>query len=279
MRLKSEIFFYINQFTKVNCNEMVFLKECNFINFSYMKKCLNCGAESESKYCPECGQDLDLKRLEVKTIFHEVTHGILHWENSILKTFRLMLIKPGETVKKYIAGQRKNIVKPFTYFIFIQTIYMLLFHWMSGEYFAFVNFKINMTDALAGKIQNLQSLIGSFINYLNYAMPFLFALFLHLFYKKKTGINFAESIAISLYWIGTTLVFGIILMMMSLIEIGIFNARFIINIIFLVFCILQFTNMRKFRGILKSLLSVVLSYLAYAVFVGLILLIYLIIRY
>jgi hypothetical protein len=239
-----------------------------------MKKCINCGAESDGKYCPECGQEIEIKRLEVKTIFHDVTHGILHWENSILKTFRQMLFKPGDTAASYISGQRKTLVKPFTYFIFIQTIYVLLFHSMSGQYFAFLNFNVSPTDAMQDKIEHIQHMINAYINYLNYFMPAFFSLFFYIIYKKKTGINFAESIAISFYWIGTTLVFGAVLMLLSLIDIRIWNARILVNIIFLFFAVMQFAKGTKFKGILKNLLTLFLTYVSYGLFVLLVLLLY-----
>ncbi len=239
-----------------------------------MEKCLNCGAESAGKYCPDCGQEIEFKRLEVKTIFHDVTHGILHWENSILKTFKQILLKPGDTVKYYISGQRKSVVKPFTYFIFIQTVYVLIFHWMSGQYFAFLNFTINSAGTMQEKIIQMQHAINAYINYFNYFMPVFFALYFFLFYKKKTGINYAESIALSFYWIGTTLVFGIVLMLLSLIDIRIWNARLLLNFIYLVFAIMQFAKMPKFKGILKSVLMVFLSYFTFAAFVSVVLFVY-----
>jgi hypothetical protein len=239
-----------------------------------MAKCLNCGTESDGKYCPGCGQEVALKRLEAKTIFHDVTHGILHWENSILKTFKMMLLNPGGTSRDYISGQRKSVVKPFTYFIFIQTVYVLFFHRMSGQYFAFLNFSFKTADTMQGKIEQMQHVVNAYINYFNYFMPIFFALYFFLFYKKKTGVNYAESIALSFYWIGTTLVFGIFLMLLSLIDIRIWNLRFILNFIYLVFAVMQFTKMPKVKGMFKSILMIFLSYFTYAVFVSLILFIY-----
>jgi hypothetical protein len=239
-----------------------------------MKKCLNCGTEFTGNYCPECGLESEIKRLEVKTIFHDITHGILHWENSILKTFRQMLLKPGDTVKYYISWQRKTLVKPFTYFIFIQTIYVLLFHSFKEQFYAFMKLNINTADATPTEMEHVQHMINSYINYLNYFMPVFFALFFYLFYKKKTGVNFAESIAISFYWIGTTMVFSIIIMLLSLIDIRIWDARIPINFIFLIFAVMQFSKGTKFKEILKSLLILFLTNVSYGLFVLLILFIY-----
>ena len=239
-----------------------------------MKTCLNCGAESEGKYCLKCGQEMEIKRLEIKSIFHEVTHGILHWENSILKTFRKLLFKPGDTVKEYISGLRKSYVKPFSYFIFIQTIFLIFFHLMSGKYFAFLDYNISSSDKTLEAMEQMQHVINAYINYLNYFLPVFFALFFFLFFRKKTGINYAESLALSFYWMGTTLVFGIVFMLLSAIDIRIWNARLPVYFVFLIFAIMQYAHLPKIKGILKGLLIVFLSYVTYSIFVALILLVY-----
>jgi len=239
-----------------------------------MDKCKNCGADSDGKYCKNCGQETEVKRLEVKTIFHDVTHGILHWENSILRTFRYLLFKPGVTVREYISGLRKSYVKPFSYFIFIQTIFVILFHAMSGKYFAFASYSVQDTGNNPGQTEQMQHLMSNYINYCNYIMPVFVALYLYLFFRKKTGINFAESLAASFYWVGTTLVFSIVLMILSLIDERIWGAGVFINSVFLVYAIFKFSNLKNFKVFLKSILTVFLSFLTYGLFVGIVLLLY-----
>lgn len=239
-----------------------------------MKECKNCGAESDGKYCKNCGQETEIKRLEVKTIFHDVTHGILHWENSILRTFRYLLLKPGGTVRDYVSGLRKSYVKPFSYFIFIQTIFVILFHTMSGKYYAFASYSIKDTGDNPGQAEQMQHLMSNYINYCNYFMPVFLALYLYLFFRKKAGINYAESLAGSFYWVGTTLVFSIVLMILSLIDERIWGAGIMINSIFLLFAIIKYTNIKNFTGFIKSILTVFLSYITYGLFVGILLLLY-----
>ncbi|MCE1164166.1 MAG: DUF3667 domain-containing protein, partial [Bacteroidetes bacterium] len=173
-----------------------------------MGKCINCGEESPGKYCHSCGQETEFKRLEVKTIFHDVTHGLLHWENSILKTFRAMLLKPGISAREYIDGSRKKYVKPFSYFIFIQTVFVVLFHQMNDKYFAFTNFSIKFEESMHDKVEQIQHVLNAYINYLNYLMPVFLAAYFVLFFRKKSGVNYAESLALSFFWVGTMLVLG-----------------------------------------------------------------------
>lgn len=233
-----------------------------------MKTCVNCGAESAEKYCSSCGQEINVKRLEIKTIIRDVTHGILHWENSILKMFRQLLVYPGATAKNYIAGIRKSYMKPFSYFIFLQTVFVILFHWTSGKYFAFINLSFTPGSALHSEFAHYQQIVNSYINYFNYLMPLFFALYFYLFFKKQLGINYAESIACAFYWIGTTLVFGIILMSLSFLDVRIRNIRVVINLIFLTYAIVQYSKAVNFKTISKSVLVIALSYITFILFIG-----------
>lgn len=232
-----------------------------------MEKCTNCGNELYGKFCSNCGQE-KVKRLEVKTIIQDVTHGIFHWENSILKTLRLLLLNPGETVRDYISGKRRYYIKPFSFFIFMQTVFVVVFHQMSEKYFAFLNvsFKGN-SEIVQEQTLHIQHLVSQYVNYLNYFMPLIFGYYLYLFFRKKERINYAESLAVSFYWVGTTLVFSIILMLLAGIDIRFWNARFFVNTIFYIFAIKKFSNISLTRGIAKGLLVTLLSYLTFVVFV------------
>jgi hypothetical protein len=240
-----------------------------------MDKCTNCGNEFTGKYCNNCGQG-KIKRLEVKTILHDVTHGILHWENSILKTFRNLLLNPGRTVKDYISGRRKSFIKPFSYFIFIQTIFAVVFHRMSEQYFAFMNVKVTSDSAEElNRISEIQHIVGQYVNYFNYFMPVILAFFFYLFFRKKTGVNYAESLAAAFFWVGTTLVFSVVLMLLSLIDVRIWNARFFIGTVYYIYAIIKFSDVSIVKGIFKGLAVTSLSYIIYILFVSVLVISYL----
>lgn len=240
-----------------------------------MEKCTNCGGELTGKYCSQCGQER-VKRLEVKTIVHDVTHGILHWENSILKTFKNLLFKPGTTAKDYIEGRRKLFVKPFSYFIFMQTLFVVVFHRMSEKYFAFLNYSIRSdSDKVQERVIEIQHVVSQYVNYLNYFMPVFFAFFLYLFFRKKRGINYAEALAASFYWVATTLVFSIVLMLLSMIDIRFWNARFFVNITYYIVAVKTFSELSWGRGIFKGFSVAMLSYIAFVLFVSVLALCYL----
>ncbi|MGB8656658.1 MAG: DUF3667 domain-containing protein [Candidatus Zixiibacteriota bacterium] len=241
-----------------------------------MDKCLNCGAEISTRYCPHCGQEKTIKRLEVKTIVHEVAHGIFHWDNSILSTFKLLLTKPGYFVKEYVNGRRKSFVKPFSFFLFFLTIYVLFFHWMSGRYFTFYNTSLNLSGSKLSKIKMMQHLVSANINYLYFIIPLVFAFFLKLLLKKNSGINYAESLVFSFYTFAMVLIFGTVIMLLSVIDIRIWNFRLVISFIYLSFAVMQFSGYSKVKGFVIGGAAVILSYIIYMISVMILMIGYLI---
>lgn len=231
--------------------------------------------ESAGNYCPECGQEIEIKRLDVKSIFKDGTHRFLHWENPSLNTFKKMFTNPGQAAKDYIAGLRKSVIKPYKYFLTIQTLHVLFFHSLSKNYFEYQNYTNSGTATTEKDVMQMQQLISSNIKYFDYFIPLFFALYAYLFFKKKTGINYAESLALSFYWVGTSLLISVLFMLLSLIDIRMWNGAILINIVYLIIAGMQFTKMRKMKGILTSAAVVVLSYLTYLAFATSIILIYL----
>lgn len=249
-----------------------------------MEICKNCGAELTGKYCSNCGQEKITGRLEVKHIFKEVTHGMFHWESSILNTCKELILHPGKVIREYIGGKQKSYIKPFTYFIFIQTIYVLIFHWLSGNYFAFMiaTFTVtgDMSDPQEAKIlaiqHEVQHLVSANINYLNYLMPLIFAFYVKIFLKKKTGINYAESVVFGLYVIGTTLLFSMVFMLLSTLNENVWNLRLAATFVIMIIAFIQFSGYSIFKGILMGYLASFLSYLTYVALVVIISLIYIV---
>jgi hypothetical protein len=236
-----------------------------------MKECKNCGVKSKGKYCYNCGQEVDIMRLDTKTVFHEIIFkGIFHWENSKLKTFKRILISPGNSVSSYFSGKREAYVKPFIYFLTILTAYVLVFHWFGGRYYEY----LNSTSENRTELIQMEQVILSYTSYFTYLLPVFLSLYIYLFLKKSTGINYAESVVASLYWVGTSLVFSITFMVLSLIDPRIWNAGTLSSTIFLIFAIMQFKRQKNLRSFLAGLVIVVLSYTTYLFVVLLIMEIY-----
>lgn len=79
--------------------------------------CLNCGTELQGDFCHACGQHAHVHRT-LTAFFHDLLHGVLHFEGKIWNTLPLLVWKPGELTRRYIDGERARYVSPIALFLF-----------------------------------------------------------------------------------------------------------------------------------------------------------------
>lgn len=79
--------------------------------------CLNCGTALVGSYCHVCGQHSHVHRT-LHAFWHDLVHGVFHFEGKIWRTLPLLVWKPGELTRRYIEGQRARFVSPIALFLF-----------------------------------------------------------------------------------------------------------------------------------------------------------------
>lgn len=78
--------------------------------------CLNCQTRLLGSHCHSCGQKAHLHR-SLFGIWHDVLHGVLHFEGPFWRSLPLLFWKPGELTRRYIHGERKNFMSPVAIFL------------------------------------------------------------------------------------------------------------------------------------------------------------------
>jgi hypothetical protein len=69
--------------------------------------CLNCDSIITDKFCGHCGQKSDTHRITFKHfVFHDILHGVWHFEKGILYTIKEAIMRPGKAALDYIGGKR-----------------------------------------------------------------------------------------------------------------------------------------------------------------------------
>jgi hypothetical protein len=84
---------------------------------THEKNCLNCGCALVGEFCHCCGQHAHVHRT-LSAFFHDLLHGVLHFEGKIWRTLPLLAWRPGELTRRYIDGQRASFVSPIALFLF-----------------------------------------------------------------------------------------------------------------------------------------------------------------
>lgn len=103
--------------------------------------CLNCGAVLLGPHCHRCGQQAHVHRT-LSAFFHDLLHGVLHFEGKIWRTLPMLLWQPGRLTREYIDGRRARYVSPVALFLFVIFLSFAVFQLLGG------------TDALAPTIDS-----------------------------------------------------------------------------------------------------------------------------
>lgn len=79
--------------------------------------CLNCETPLRGSHCHNCGQKAHLHRT-IRAFLHDLLHGALHFEGKMWSTLPMLIRKPGELTRRYVAGERAKFVSPMALFLF-----------------------------------------------------------------------------------------------------------------------------------------------------------------
>jgi hypothetical protein len=95
--------------------------------------CLNCGTTLVGAHCHACGQSGHIHRT-AGALFHDILHGVFHFEGRTWHTLPLLFWRPGEVTRRYIAGERVNFVSPMALFLFSVFLMVAVFGLVGGPF-------------------------------------------------------------------------------------------------------------------------------------------------
>ena len=95
------------------------------------RNCLNCGTSLAGDYCHACGQHAHAHRT-ITAFFHDLLHGVLHFEGKTWRTLPLLAWRPGELTRRYVDGQRARFVSPIALFLFSIFLMFAVLGWTGG---------------------------------------------------------------------------------------------------------------------------------------------------
>jgi len=143
-----------------------------------MTNCKTCNLELTSKYCPNCGQPSQLKRIDGHYIIHEIEH-VLHFERGILYTIKELIANPGQNVRNYLSDNRSRLVKPIIFIIVTSLIYSTF-----SNFFHIEDGYVNYLDDHKSTTSAIFKWIQGHYGYANIIMGIFIALWTKLFFRK-----------------------------------------------------------------------------------------------
>jgi len=225
--------------------------------------CNNCNKKINSKFCPECGQATNLKRIDGKYIIHEIEH-VLHFERGILYTIRELSTNPGPNIRKYLSENRSRLVKPIIFIIITSLIYTILNHLFHIEdgYVKYQEAKSETSSAVGNIVKWVQEHYG----YANIMMGIFIALWLKLFFKKS-NYNFFEILIMLCFVMGMgMLIFSIFVIIQGITHFNIMTFAGVIGIAYCVWAIGQFYDKKKVTSYIKALFAYILGMITFWIF-------------
>lgn len=88
--------------------------------------CRNCGHTVDGKFCSNCGQNSKVGRINLPAVLNEFSESIFQINKGFFYTLRELCIRPGESLKEFLNGKRKNHFKPIAYLLTLSTLYFLI---------------------------------------------------------------------------------------------------------------------------------------------------------
>lgn len=88
--------------------------------------CKNCGNIVKDEFCSKCGQRSDVSRINFTSFINEVSQSFFQINKGFFYTLKELTVRPGNTLKEYLDGKRKNHFKPITYLITLSTVYFFI---------------------------------------------------------------------------------------------------------------------------------------------------------
>lgn len=159
-------------------------------------RCKNCNLIYKGYFCPRCGQNASVRRFDFRYFLRESFISSLDIENGFFPTIRLLTVKPGESLREYLAGKRLSLTIPMRYLIVmgaLAAIITIRYKVFAGESDGEAPIALlNFMD------KEFWEYATEFVTILNIVTVPVFALFSYLFFSNS-GYNYSENLIVNMY--------------------------------------------------------------------------------
>lgn len=222
--------------------------------------CASCGFDHQAKFCPNCGEIGNLRRITVRAVAAEAFATLINMDKGFLYNLRELTFNPKKLVNDYLNGKRKGIFNPVSYLVIALSLYLILSSYFTSDFES--DLSPEMAEHLITKIGYEAGKISAeyFKFYWIFSVLFLSLPSAFLFSKQ----NLAEHVATSAFIIGhSTFLLTLLL--------PIYNIPLLFNgILYAIISIMYFriysNKSRKIESITLSFVTVLLFIIQLFVF-------------
>ena len=223
-----------------------------------MMNCKTCNIGLTSKYCPDCGRPVQLKRIDRHYIIHEIEH-VLHFERGILYTIRELLVNPGQNVRNYLSENRSRLVKPIIFIIVTSLIYSTC-----SNFFHLEDRYVNYLDDHKSTTSAIFKWIQGHYGYANIIMGIFIALWTKLFFRRYK-LNIFEILILLCFVIGMgMLIYSVFTIIQGMTHFNLMQTAGIVGLVYTTWAIAQFYDKGKVATYVKAFFAYILGMLTFS---------------
>lgn len=171
-------------------------------------QCKNCAAELSGKYCSNCGQTADTHKLNFHYMWHDIQHGLLHFDKGIFYSVKELYTRPGHSIREFLNGKRVKHFKPLSMVIVLATIYAFLFHLLHLDHSTSISLRDGADGTGANPLNVSQWITDHYAISRLLSIPLLALATWICFNKQK--YNFVELLVLTAFVTAQTLILMIV---------------------------------------------------------------------
>lgn len=221
--------------------------------------CKNCKQHFKGKFCNQCGQSADTHDINFHFLWHDIQHGLLHFDKGILYTIKELFTRPGYSIREFIDGKRVKHFKPISFIIVLAGIYGFLIH-----YFRITEFIQISADNKTRQVVNIDKIIEWISTHYAFSTLLLLPITsLGTYWAfKKEKYNFIQHIVLNSFLAGQKILIRLVFLPLVLLfgkdnGMKILTIPDIIGVGFTIWTLIQLFD---FVPINKRIWKIVLSY-------------------
>ncbi len=234
--------------------------------------CLNCGRPVIENYCSNCGQSTEEHTINLHFLWHDVLHGLFHFDKGILFTIKELFTRPGHSIREYIQGKRVQHFKPVSLVLILATVYGFLFHYFH------INMLVNSISlsgsgkdfiAAQNKLRSLNDWVIEHYEIIALIQLPVYSFGTYLAFRKS-GYNFSEHLVLNAFLTAQRLVLHIVAFPLyylyneTTVLRKIDACTDVIGYALLVWSLIQFFyNRKKLVTFFKALLSLLIFFISW----------------
>jgi hypothetical protein len=172
--------------------------------------CINCSTSTNEKFCPNCGQRQQIKRLSFKEGWNDFWARIYGFDGMMPRTLRDITLHPGEASRRYIDGNRISYYGPVGYFFLMITLLYIVASLLDIDIKEFLKNGADTGLQPAPKkgsgqekyMQSVFNLVSDNLKLVSFIIVPIQAFCSRYLFFRKSGLNFIEHTVLPFYALG-----------------------------------------------------------------------------